>query len=393
MGLFDKIFKQREESPRAMAAESTFRTLTAYTPVFTSWGGKIYESEIVRAAIDARARHISKLQVAVMGAAQPRLQTILKKEPNAFQTWSQFLYRVSTILDVNNNAFIVPVLDQYGNTSGLFPVLPSRCEIVQYNGEPYLRYEFRSGDKASIELSRCGIMTRHQYESDFFGATNAALRPTMELINIQEQGIKEGVKSSATYRFMASLTNFAKPEDLKAESERFRSMNFSGESGGVLLFPNNYGNVKQIDSKPFVVDADQMAAINRNVYDYFGVSEKVLQNSANADELDAFYNGCIEPFAIQLSEVLTKMLFTSREKAEGAEIIVNANRLQYMSTANKIALATNLGDRGMILIDEIRDLFNYPPLPDGAGQRAPIRGEYYMIGNDNEEEGNDNAST
>lgn len=387
MSLFDKIFRPREESPRYRAAESTFKTLTAYTPVFTSWGGKIYESEIVRAAIDARARHISKLRVDVIGSAQPRLQTILKKEPNAFQTWSQFLYRVSTILDVNNNAFIVPVIDEYGNTAGFFPVLPSRCEIVQYNNVPYLRYEFRSGDKASVELSRCGILTRHQYESDFFGATNNALRPTMELINIQEQGIKEGVKSSATFRFMATLNNFAKPEDLKKERERFTESNLKADSGGVLLFPNNYTNVKQIDAKPFVVDAAQMEAINRNVYDYFGVNEKILQNSATADELDAFYNGCIEPFAIQLSEVLTKMVFTYREKAEGAEIIVNANRLQYMSTANKIALATNLGDRGMILIDEIRDLFNYPPLPDGAGQKAPIRGEYYMIGE------TDNAGT
>lgn len=390
MSLFDKIFAKKE-NPRAVAAESTFKTLTAYTPVFTSWGGKIYESEIVRAAIDARARHISKLKVETLGAAQPRLQTILKKEPNAFQTWSQFLYRVSTILDVNNNAFIVPVLDQYGTTTGLFPVLPSRCEVVQYNGVPFLRYTFRSGDKASIELSRCGIMTRHQYESDFFGATNAALTPTMELINIQEQGIKEGVKSSATFRFMATLNNFAKPEDLAKERERFTLQNLNSDSGGVLLFPNNYGNVKQIDAKPFVIDAEQMRAINQNVFDYFGVNEKILQNSATADELDAFYNGCIEPFAIQLSEVLTKMLFTDKEKGSGAAIVVNANRLQYMSTANKIALATNLGDRGMILIDEIRDLFNYPPLPDGAGQRAPIRGEYYMVGDEQQTGDNENA--
>ena len=39
-------------------------------------------------------------------------------------------------------------------------------------------------------------------------------------------------------------------------------------------------------------------------------------------------------------------------------------------------MAKELGDRGAILIDEIRELFNYAPLPDGAGQVAPIRGEY-----------------
>ena len=49
-----------------------------------------------------------------------------------------------------------------------------------------------------------------------------------------------------------------------------------------------------------------------------------------------------------------------------------------MNVAEKVSLAKELGDRGAIMIDEIRELFNYPPLPDGKGQHAPIRGEYYM---------------
>lgn len=50
-----------------------------------------------------------------------------------------------------------------------------------------------------------------------------------------------------------------------------------------------------------------------------------------------------------------------------------------------------MGDRGVLTIDEIRELFNYAPLPDGAGAHAPIRGEYYFVdeGKDNEtDEGN-----
>ena len=50
-----------------------------------------------------------------------------------------------------------------------------------------------------------------------------------------------------------------------------------------------------------------------------------------------------------------------------------------MSVTDKVSMSQQLGDRGALLIDEIRDLFNYPPLPDGAGQHAPIRGEYYMV--------------
>ena len=380
MGLFDKIFKRPNGSGQP---EGFFKTLTAYTPVFTTWGGQIYESELVRAAINARAVHISKLTVQVLGSAKPKLQTKLKAGPNEWQTWGQFLYRVSTILDVNNTAFLVPVLNDYLEISGIYPVLPTMCEIVQYGGEPWLRYQFSTGQYASVEMRYCGILTKYQYTDDFFGESNAALTPTMELINIQNQGIQEGVKSAATFRFMARLNNFSKPEDLAKERERFNRENLqNGDGGGLLLFPNTYSEVQQIKSSPFVVDAEQMKSIKENVYDYFGVNSDVLQNKAYGDAWSAFYEGAIEPLAIQFSDVTSKMLFTERERAAGAGIMATANRLQYMSNKEKLDVSAQMADRGIMNRDEIREIWNLPPLPNGQGQAYTIRGEYYLLGQD-----------
>jgi hypothetical protein len=177
---------------------------------------------------------------------------------------------------------------------------------------------------------------------------------------------------------MAQLSNFAKPEDLAKERERFTAENLASDSksGGFLLFPNTYQNIRQIDVKPYAIDSEQMEQIRENVFNYFGVNESVLQNKAKGEELEAFFDGAIEPFAIQFSEAVTKALFSERERAQGSYLIANANRLQYMSVTQKVQMAKELGDRGAILIDEIRELFNYGPLPDGAGQVAPIRGEY-----------------
>ena len=381
MSLLDKIFhpdeaKKSEDALRE--ARAFFQTLTAYAPVFTNWGGAIYESEIVRAAIDARARHISKLKVETIGTANPSLQSKLMQGPNQWQTWSQFLYRVSTILDINNTAFIVPVFDERMIITGIFPILPAQCELVEYAGEVWLRYQFSNGQYAAVEFRKCAVLTKHQYESDFFGDKNTPLKETMQLIHIQNQGIEEGVKNSATFRFMATLNNFSSAEDLKKERERFTETNLStnSKSGGFLLFPNTYKDIKQIDVKPYAIDADQMKQIRENVFNYFGVNEAVLTNAAAGSQLEAFFDGAIEPFAIQFSEAVTKMLFSERERAQGSYLIANANRLQYMSTSEKVSMARELGDRGAILIDEIRELFNYAPLPDGAGQVAPIRGEY-----------------
>ena len=394
MGLFEKIFGKRPE-PRGDYG-GTFKMLNGYEPRFTSFNGGVYESELIRAAINARATHISKLHVETRGAARPALQSKLKHGPNQFQTWSQFLYRLSTLLDVHNTAFICPVFDEYGEPSGIYTPLPDRCEIVEYSGTPYLRYEFSNGKRAAIELAFCGVMTKYQYRSDFFGESNRALWPTMELIHVQNQGIEEGVKSAATYRFMAKLNNFSRPEDLAEERKRFTANNFSSEAkgGGILLFPNTYTDIKQIEAKPFTADADQMAAIKANVYDYFGVNEDILTNQFKADTWSAFYEGAVEPFALQFSEVLTKMLFTLREQTQGNFVMATANRLQYMSNADKLSVVSAMADRGLMTRNELREIFNLTPLPEPLGSQIPARGEYFNVGDDTDGGNqNDNAET
>ena len=145
MGLIDAIFGRKKAEP----AGSTFQTLTAYQPVFRSWGGQIYESEMVRAAVDAIARHAAKLQYSMEGTARPKLYTMTKSAPNPWMTWAQFMERCSNIYEVQNNLFIVPLLDAYGEVAGFFPVVPSECEVVDIGGEPYLKFTFRQGQKKS----------------------------------------------------------------------------------------------------------------------------------------------------------------------------------------------------------------------------------------------------
>ena len=372
MSLFDRLFGHRPD-PRGKY-EGEFKLLSPYAPIFSRFEGSIYGSDLVRSAIHARATHISKLKVEVQGSARPALQNKLKHGPNQFQTWSQFMYRLSTILDIHNTAFIVPVFDDYGEISGIYSPLPDRCEIAQYNNVPYLRYEFARGEKAAIEFNFCGIMTKHQYKNDIFGENNQALLPTMDLIKMQNQAIEEGVKSAAAYRFMAQANNFTRPEDLEKERKRFTEKNLT-KGGGLLLFPNTYTNIQQVQNKPFVIDANQMKAIKDSVYEYFGVNEDVLTNKAFGDSWSAFYEGAIEPFAIQFSEVMTRMLFTFREQSQGNFVMATANRLQYLSNKEKLEVSSQMLDRGIMSINDVREIWNLSPVDDGD-QRI-IRGEYY----------------
>lgn len=381
MGLKEWLFGE-ESKPKSKQPKEThdFQLLSTYKPVHYDWYGSIYENALVRSAIETKARHISKLKVEMQGSAKPKLKARLKHYPNSWMTWPQFLARCSTILDCTNNLFILPVRDEKTfETIGFFPVLPEKVKLVEdTKGTLWVKYTFANRQTGAVKFSECAYLVKHQYKSDFFGEDNKALKSTMDLIAVQESSIRNAVENSNNYRFIAQVSNFTDPEDLADERKRFTEYNLRGEdTDGVLLFPNTYTDVKEVNSNYYSVDAQQMEFIKSNVFDYFGIGEKVIQGTATSAELDAAFNSFVEPFAIALSEAMSRAIYTDDERSYGNHVYVNANRLQYMSISEKVSMAQQLGDRGILTINEIRELFNYTPLEDG--DVAVIRGEYYTL--------------
>lgn len=375
MGIFETIFKR----PRAnIKTDGYFKMLNGYTPVFTSAPESIYEMELTRAAIHSFALLCSKLKPEVRGAARPDLDRVLQFRPNPFMDTSKFIYRVATIYQTNNTVFIVPVENVAGELCGYYPLLPQRCEVVDVHGMPYLRYTFATGQKAAIEFERVGIVTKFQYKNDLFGEDNTAFRPTMELITANNQGIINGVKNSATIRFLAKIANMIKPDDITKERERFTRDNLSAENqSGMVIYDAKFADVKPIESKPFTVNADQMKQINENVFDYFGTNQHIIQNDYTEDQWNAYYEGAVEPFALQLSLVLSNMTFSQREIAFGNAIYFTANRLQYASNKTKLEISTQLFDRGLLNRNGVMDIWNMAHVEDG--EKYYIRKEYAEI--------------
>lgn len=374
MGAFDFLFRRPKA---AQQVNGYFKMLDGYTPIFTSYDGGVYEMELTRSCIHTFANHCSKLQPNVEGADVRGIKTILEGKPNPFMTSAQFLYKAATIYDAQNTCFIVPVLDDFDRLIGYYPVNPVQTEIIDVKGTPYLRYRFKNGQKAAIELFRCGVVSKYLYNSDIFGEDNKALRPTLQLLNMQNQGIAEGIKNSASFRFMATVKNFTKSADLAKERKNWVADNLGEDSGGLALFPNNYTDVKQIQSQAKVVDAEQMKVIENRVYTYYGCNEKILRNEASGDDWAAYYEGKIESFAIQLSQAMTVMTYTAQERKRKNAVVWSANRLQYMTTAEKKEVSTQLFDRAILSINMVMDIWNLPHVPDG--DKRYIRKEYIEI--------------
>lgn len=376
MGIFDRLLKRA--APTAQV-EDYFKLLTAYSPAFSTFQGAVYEMALTRAAVHAFATHCGKLQPVVIGSARRDLERTLAYQPNPMMDTYSWIYKLATILKVENTAFIVPILDERLRTIGFWPARSVGSAVKLVDGVQYLVYEspMGSGKRLAVEWERVGVMRNHFYTSTLYGESNHAIDPTLDLMSTVDQGIVQGVKSASMIRFLVKLKSTLKPSDIADERKRFIEENLTvANAGGVMVLDQKYDDVKPIESSSYLVDPKQSALIKSNVYDYFGVNEAIIQNSYNENQWNAFYEGAIEPFAIQLSLVMTNMLYSGQEKI-GNSIMFESNRLQYASNETKISLATQLFDRGFITQNQGLEIFNMAPVEDG--DKRWIRREYMEV--------------
>lgn len=373
MGLLEKILGKAD--PRvARYSAPAFHTITEYAPSFSTFNGSIYELELTRAAIHSFATACSKLKPESMGTAKPKLRRAFETSPNQYMTWPRFLYRLATILECDTTAYVVPAFASDGETyTGIWPLKADSADIVEYGGEPWVRFDFGNGETSAIELRHVCILSKYQYESDFFGTENV-LDSTMKLLHAQDKAQEAAIKSGANLRFIGALSGQVREEDIKKKRQRFSDDNLSEQnSSGIMLYDQTFQKVEQIKPYNYTISTEEMNRIKESVYTYFGTNEDILQNHYQEDHWNAYYEGKIEPFAVQLGEGLSHMLYTQQERRNNG-VSFSSNRLQYATSASKRNMIRDMLDRGVFSINEARFILQMPPVEDG--DMRVIRGEY-----------------
>lgn len=404
MGIFDRFRKNVEERKNIKKLTNTFKMINGYSPIFTSYNGGLYEMGLTRTCIDKIANQCSKLHPVINGNKNyNRINAILQNKPNRLMTTQQFIYRLVTILTVENNAYIVPIYDNDLNMNvvGFYPVRASGSKIVTVDNIDYLVYKIQQ-EEYVIEYDLVGSLKRHYYKKEYVGETNNAIDSTMDLIDTQEQGIKEGIKSGAMIRFLARLGIVQNDESIKKEQKRLKEEQLSMENnGGILIFDSKYSEIQKVDSKPFIVDKEQMDLIKNNVFDYFHMSEAILQNTATEDQWNLFYEDVIEPIAIQISQVLTNMIIKQSDIEKGLYVVLESTKLQFISNTTKLNVSQQLFDRGILSTNQVMDIWNLPHVSADEDKRY-IRKEYTEVNNldkdvvdnnSNKEDDSDGTST
>ncbi len=371
--LFQKIFGVfRDRRPLTQ-----LRMLSGYNPIFTPWSNKPYEADVVRSAVDAIARNAAKLKAKhirrVDGQIIPvggQIERLLQVRPNQNMNAYDFLYKLVTTLMIDNNAFA------------------------------YIKFHFFDGESLVLPYSEVIHLRRHYYANDLLGENNVPINATLSAIHTTNEGLAQAVKTSANLRGIIKYQGMLKESDIKANRDRFVAEYMTMQNTGGIAALDAKAEYIPLNNEPKMVNAAQMKELRDAVYRYFGVNENIIMGKYSEEEWAAFYEGTIEPLAVQMSLEFTSKLFTERERGFGNEIIFEANRLQYASVNTKVAMVEKMMPMGLLTINEAREIFNLAPVEDGDKRLVSLnyvqadKQNLYQIGEDEQSEGDeDNVAT
>lgn len=376
MSIFDKLFG------RSVVARSSERQKILRYDIdqykVRQWDKKAIELYLIRASIDALARNIGKMELdAVMYTDRDnsvkkvnRASDVAKvlKRPNQYMTMYDFLYKVAAMYYASNNAFIWPEYSKEGNLIALWPINYENFQLYE-SERGTLIAKFRISYRKTYTVPYDDIihLRNHFMDDDLVGSSNQALLPVCELMNAQNQGIIHGIQNSAIIRGILKSVNVIKEQDMKAARNRFVEDNLAASNNGGVIVVDGKFDYTPIESKPYMVDAETMAETKRMVFDYFGINEGFITNTFSPEEYEAVYEGRLEPFAIMLTQALTKGLYTDRERGFGNEVEANMSRVKYQPISAITSLIAATNQLGLFRKNEYREMLGYPPLSDEEG--------------------------
>lgn len=401
--LFSRIFGNDKNTTSPPTA-TEMHILNGYKAEFTNYDGRYYDDNDVRTCVDTIARNGAKLNPKHIRNGEKfkiiedKIQFLISKRPNEIQNAYKFYYQVISELYLYNNSIIYVLRDQKENISGLYPLHYNSIKFFEYKNEIYIEFAFKNGKKRFVALQDCIHLTRFISDDGIMGGNNKPIIKNLSIKHIMDEGLVNAIKTTQAIRGVIKSTQaMLNDKDVKKMRDQFVKDFINDADGSGIGGLDAQSEFKEITLNPKTADDSQVKSIDNKILSYYGLNENIIQSKYSEDEWNAFYESVLEPIGLQMSFEFTNKLFNINEINHGNEIIFTSNRLQYASNNTKISLLRYANN--IMMVDELREVFNSEPLPDGKGQKllqdlnhidSDIANEYQLDSNKDKEEGDIN---
>jgi HK97 family phage portal protein len=319
-------------------------------------------------------------------------------------TTSDFLEKVTWLLYLNYNAFIIPTYYEWKDKDGtikrkydgLYPIQPSQVDFIEDGANRlYVKLRFNNGQEFTVKYSDVIHIKKNYSVNQYMGGNEAgqpdndALLQTLNLNHQLLQGVASAMKSSfainGVVKYNTMLDDGKTEEALKQLEAKLKK----SESGFLPL--DLKAEFMPIKKELAMVDATTLKFIDEKILRHFGVPLPILTGDYTKEQYEAFYQKTLEPLIISFSQAFTKTLFTDRERGFNNVVKFYAKDLIFMSVDQKIQMLNQLAPTGSLFENEKRVMFGLRPLAELEGKRymslnwidATKANEYQVGGADN----------
>ena len=382
MSIFEKLFKRQPKDTKLAP------TLSGWLPMYPQFGANIYASDVVQQALKCIVDEIKKLNpthvrivdndpIPVKGTIQDVL-----RDPNPLMTTSEFLEKITWLLLLNYNAFVVPIYRVWTDKDGaerryyeqLLPVKPTQVDIIEdASGELYAKFWFMDGTNTTLKYADV-IHIKYNYSvNDYMGGNevgqpdNTAILKTLQMNDDLLKGIAKAMKASYAVNGILKYNTLLDDGSMEKNIAELEKKLANSESG--ILGLDLKGDFTPFERKAEIVSEDTLRFIDEKILRNWGVPLNILTGDYDKSQYEAFFQKTLEPLIISISQAFTKKMFTSREKAFGNRIELYPKDLIFMTVSQTLEMIEKLSPSGALFENEKRTALGLAPLPELEGKR------------------------
>jgi HK97 family phage portal protein len=310
------------------------------------------------------------------------IQRVLNN-PNPLMTTSDFLEKVTWLLYLNYNVFIVPTYYEWKDPKdgkvkkhydGLYPIQPSQVDFIEDAGNRlFIKFRFNNTQEFIVKYSDIIHIKKNYSVNQYMGGNengqpdNDALLKTLDINHQLLQGVAQAMKSSFAINGVIKYNTMLDDGKTETALKELEAKLKKSESGFLRL--DLKAEFMPIKKEIQLVHPDTLKFLDEKILRHYGVSLPILTGDYNKEQYEAFYQKTLEPLIIAFSQAFTKVLFTDTERSYGNKIKFYPKDLIFMSVDQTIQMVTLLSNTGALYENEKRVAFGLRPLPELVGKR------------------------
>ena len=372
--MFRSLFGREDNTPDMIGSSSTqFKMLDGWDNYFHSAPADLYDDATIRTCLDTIARNAAKMQIhhiredtsGQIVRCNDSLDKLINTRPNQYMSRYDFLYKIVSMLYMDNNVFIQIQQDSQGNITALNPLSYDSSELREYQGELYIRFQFASG-RATIPYGQLLHLRRHYNGHDILGSPNEnPLKNPIGILNSVKQAMESAVKNCMKLRYVIKVQDIMDDADKRAYAKEFNTDFTDVKNGTGTAVLDQGADMQQLNTDIKLADDSQMEFARADIYRYFGLSEAMVAGSPTPEEYSAFVSNVLAPLCDQIESEFSTKIFTATELSYGNKIQCTIDRMEYQSLQNKIDMIAKAQPTGALTVNEVRHILGFDPIENG----------------------------